>query len=129
MKGGANDSRFNRALDDLQLEFKALPVGISDAGSWHYAFIYDLTHRHLPELAPQARSIAEVDARVKLVELYLRSVGAVQEQDVARLFGWEKQKLDKALQVLREDGLIRTGLELECLGGTWLVLTEILQGV
>ncbi len=129
MKGGANDSRFNRALDDLQLEFKALPVGISDAGSWHYAFIYDLTHRHLPELAGQARSIAEVDARVKLVEWYLRSVGAAQEQDVARLFGWEKQKLDKALQVLREDGVIQTGLELDRLSGNWLALTEILQGV
>ncbi len=129
MKGGANDSRFNRALDDLQLEFKAVPVGISDAGSWHYAFIYDLTHRHLPELAPEARGIAESGARVKLVELYLRSVGAAQEQDVARLFGWEKQKLDKAIEALQEDGVLQTGLELDRLGGNWLALTEILQGV
>ena len=39
MRGGPNDTRFNRALDDLQLEFKAVPVGNSDAGSWHYAII------------------------------------------------------------------------------------------
>ena len=129
MRGGANDTRFNRALDDLQLEFKAVPVGISDAGSWHYAFIYDLTHRHIPELIYQSRGISELEGRAKLVELYLRSVGAAQEQDVARLFGWEKQKLDKAMQVLCEDGLIQTGLELDRLGGNWLALSEILQGV
>lgn len=129
MKGPTNDTRFNRALDDLQLEFKALPVGISDAGSWHYAFIYDLTHRHLPELIGQSRGIAEMEARVKLVELYLRSVGAAQEQDIARLFGWEMPKLCKALEILQGDGVIQTGLELAQLGGNWLALSEILQGV
>jgi hypothetical protein len=129
MKGPTNDTRFNRALDDLQLEFKALPVGISDAGSWHYAFIYDLTHRHLPELIGQARGIGELEARVKLVELYLRSVGAAQEQDIARLFGWEMAQLGKALEVLQGDGVIQTRLELAQLGGNWLALSEILQGV
>ena len=129
MKGPTNDTRFNRALDDLQLEFKALPVGISDAGSWHYAFIYDLTHRLLPELIGQSRGIAEMEARVKLVELYLRSVGAAQEQDIARLFGWEMPKLCKALEILQGDGVIQTGLELAQLGGNWLALSEILQGV
>jgi hypothetical protein len=129
MKGPTHDTRFNRALDTLQIEFKAVPVGISDAGSWHYAFIYDLTHRHLPELIYQARAIAELDARVKLIELYLRSVGAAQEQDMARLFAWDKQEVDKALEVLQGDGVIQTGLELDRLGGNWLVLSEILQGV
>ena len=129
MKGPTNDTRFNRALDNLQLEFKALPVGISDAGSWHYAFIYDLTHRHIPELIHQARGIAELEARVKLVELYLRSVGATQEQDIARLFGWEMQHVCNTLEILRRDGLIQTGLELARLGGNWLAISEILQGV
>ena len=129
MKGPSNDTRFNRALDNLQLEFKALPVGISDAGSWHYAFIYDLTHRHIPELISQARGIAELEACVKLVELYLRSVGAAQVQDIARLFGWEMQKVSKALEILQRDGVVQTDLELAQLGGNWLVLSEILQGV
>ena len=129
MKGPSNDTRFNRALDNLQLEFKALPVGISDAGSWHYAFIYDLTHRHIPELISQARGIAELEACVKLVELYLRSVGAAQVQDIARLFGWEMQKVSKALEILQRNGVVQTDLEFAQLGGNWLALSEILQGV
>ncbi len=129
MKGPTNDTRFNRALDDLQLEFKALPVGISNAGSWHYAFIYDLTHRHIPELIPQSGGIAELEARAKLVELYLRSVGATQVQDIARLFGWELQQVTKALEILQKEGVVQTGLELAQLGGSWLALSEILQGV
>jgi hypothetical protein len=129
MKGPTHDSRFNRALDDLQLEFKAVPVGISDAGSWHYAFIYDLTHRHLPDLIHQARKIPEMDARVKLIELYVQSVGAAQAQDIARLFAWDRQKVDKALELLQGDGVIQMDLEIDQLGGNWLVLSEILQGV
>ena len=129
MKGQSNNTRFNRALDDLQLEFKVLPVGISDAGSWHYAFIYDLTPRHYPELIDQARLISEWEARRKLVEIYLRSVGAIQAQDIARIFGWEIQHVHKVLRDLQQSGLIYTGLELAQLGGDWLALSEILQGV
>jgi hypothetical protein len=59
----------------------------------------------------------------------LRSVGAAQALDVARLFGWEKPKADQAMQVLQEQGLVQTGLELDRLGGDWLALSAILQGV
>ena len=129
MKGPTYDTHFNRAMDDLQLEFKALPVGISDAGSWHYAFIYDLTHRHMPELLIQSRGIVENEARKKVIELYLRSVGAAQEQDITRLFGWEMNKVAVALRGLQENGLVQAGIELAQLGGNWLVLSDILQGV
>jgi hypothetical protein len=45
-----SESRFNRALADLQADFKLIPVGTSQAGGWRYSFVYDLVHRHYPEL-------------------------------------------------------------------------------
>src|SRR5512136_1082139 len=83
----AKESVFNRALDDLQKDFKILPVGVAEVGAWKYAFRYEITSRHMPELPEQARLIGEAEARRKLVQLYLASVGAAQIRDVVRLFG------------------------------------------
>ncbi len=58
-----SESRFNRALADLQNDFKIMPVGVVDAGSWHYSFAYDLVARHEPGLIEKARFIGELDAR------------------------------------------------------------------
>jgi hypothetical protein len=84
----AKESAFNRALEDLQKDFKILPVGIAEAGAWKYAYRYDLTSRHFPDLPEQARTIGEAEAREKLSELFLRSVGAAQTRDLVKLFGW-----------------------------------------
>ena len=84
----AKESEFNKALEVLQGDFKILPVGVSDAGAWKYSFIYEIVTRHYPELAEKARFISEAEARRKLVELYFESVGAAQERDVNKLFGW-----------------------------------------
>lgn len=83
-----NEGRFNKAIADLQADFKVLPVGVTQAGAWHYAFAYDVTHRQYPELIEQTRFITEEQAREVLAALYLRSVGAAQERDFSRLFGW-----------------------------------------
>jgi hypothetical protein len=84
----AKESVFNRALDDLQKDFKIMPVGVAEAGAWRYAFRYAITARHMPELAEQARPVGEAEARQKLVGLYFASVGMAQYRDVTRLFGW-----------------------------------------
>ena len=94
-----SNSRFNRALEDLQVDFKILPVGISDAGAWHYAFRYDLTARHFPEIPEKARFIGEDQARQKLAELYWRSLGAAPVSEYLKLFGW---KPEMAMKVLDE---------------------------
>ena len=83
-----SESRFNRALSDLQADFKIMPVGVVDAGSWHYSFAYDIVAHHEPSLLEKARYLGELDARCKIVELYFRSVGVAQPRDLARLFGW-----------------------------------------
>ena len=106
MTSQESNSRFERALGLLQADFKILPVGVSDAGAWRYAFIYDLTHRHFPQIPEAARYIKEWDAHAKLVELYFNSVGASQLKDVAKLFGWRKNDIERAIRGLSERNLL-----------------------
>jgi hypothetical protein len=109
----------------LQSDFKILPVGISDAGAWRYAFIYDLTHRHYPELIDNARFIKENDARHKLIELYFRSVGAAEKRGVMKLFGWKKEVTESTIAFLVENGTLKGNLEMEDKTGVWFALPEL----
>lgn len=104
MTSRESDSRFNKALVDLQADFKVVPVGVARAGAWKYAFIYDLTARHFPDLPEQAHPISESSARQKLAELYFLSVGAASLKDVLRLFGWERPFAERALSALQSAG-------------------------
>jgi hypothetical protein len=122
----AKESAFNRAMEDLQKDFKILPVGIAEAGAWKYAFRYDITTRHMPELADQARPIGEAEARQKLVELYFASVGAAQIRDVTRLFGWLPELVKRTLERLVQAGnLAEAGHPQK--PGVWLVLPELVN--
>jgi hypothetical protein len=120
-----SDGRFNKALVDLQTGFQIMPVGISQAGRWHYAYIYEVVHRHCPELLEQARSISERLARQKLVELTLRSVGAAQVADLRKLFGWSAEDVGWAVNDLVKAGLARTGVQVENQSGEWICWTEL----
>jgi hypothetical protein len=86
----AKDTEFNKALEYLQSDFKILPIGVSEAGAWKYSFIYEIVPRHYPALPEKARKIGEREAREKLLELYFESVGAAQERNAVKLFGWKK---------------------------------------
>ena len=98
----AKDSEFNKALEYLQSDFKILPVGVSDAGAWKYSFIYQIVPRHFPDLPEKARAIGEGEARTKLLELYFESVGTAQVKDAAKLFGWKKELVTRAIVRLEE---------------------------
>jgi len=126
MTSPASNSPFQRALDWLQADFKILPVGIAQAGAWKYAFVYDLVHRHFPDLPEEAHAIRQTDARRKIAELYLRSVGAAQARDLARLFSWTPADTESALDVLAQAGLIMTGLRVAGQPGEWTALSELL---
>jgi hypothetical protein len=102
----AKESEFNKGLEQLQSDFKILPIGVSDAGAWHYSHIYELTSRHFPDLPQQARAISESQARTKLLELYFASVGAAQLRDVTKLFGWTKEILERTVNKLVEKDVI-----------------------
>jgi hypothetical protein len=123
----ARESVFNRALEDLQKDFKILPVGIAEAGAWRYAYRYDLTTRHFPDLPERARSIGESEARQKLAELYLRSVGAVQTRDIVKLFGWTSELARRTAGKLIQSGVIKEGVTHPNFKGEWLVLPELVN--
>jgi hypothetical protein len=121
----ASDSEFNRALEDLMADFKILPVGTAEAGAWHYAYQYDLTARHFPDLPEQARKIGESQARQKLIELYLDSVGATQLRAVTKLFNWPPELAKRTLAHLVQSGLLVEGLSHPQITGDWFALPEL----
>jgi hypothetical protein len=121
-----SESRFNRALELLQADFKILPVGVAQAGAWKYAFVYDLVHRFYPDLPEQARPIRQVDARRKLVELYLQAVGAAPEKAIVSLFGWSKGDADAAIDALAGAGVVEPGAAVDGQAGEWIALTALL---
>jgi hypothetical protein len=127
MTSKASDSPFNRALEFLQADFKILPVGVAEAGAWNYAFIYECVHRHYPDLPERARPIRQAQARRKLAELYLRSVGAARSRDLALLFGWPPREVAAALDALAHDGIIVPGVTVEGQGGEWVALAELVD--
>jgi predicted transcriptional regulator len=120
-----SDSRFNRAIADLQADFKIVPIGVARAGGWNYAFIYDITAHHFHELPEIAHSISEREARVKILERYFDSVGAAQITDITRLFKWEKQFVEKAVKDLADRGRVHRKLELKNSPGFWIALAEL----
>ena len=122
----ASDSPFNRALETLQSDFKILPVGIAQAGAWKYAFVYECVHRHYPNLLDQARAIRQAQARQHLIELYLRSVGAAQLNDLTLLLGWPKSEVAATAAMLAQNGAVRGGVEFVDRPGSWIVLTDLL---
>jgi hypothetical protein len=125
MTSTTSDSRFNKAISDLQADFKILPVGVTDSGAWHYAFAYDITARHYPDLPDRAQGIRESEARQKLVELYLRSVGVAQVRDVAKLFGWRPQQSERTVQTLVQAGILVSSIPVEKQPGEWLAIAEL----
>jgi hypothetical protein len=120
----AKESEWNRALEDLQMDFKILPVGVAEAGAWRYAFNYDIVPRHYPDLPEQARRISESKAREHLLELFFESVGAAQVRDVTRLFRWTAELGTRTLgQLEGRETLIRAQHPRK--PGDWLVLRRL----
>jgi len=122
-----SDSEFNRALEILQADFKILPVGVAEAGAWKYAFIYEITARHYPDLPEKARLIGEAEAREKLAGLYFASVGAAQLREVAKLFGWGPEITQRVVKRLLDKGQVTGGLTWPNQAGEWFVLSPLVE--
>ena len=120
-----SDALFNKALDGLQLTFRLLPIGIAQAGAWKYAFIYDIVARHYPDIVELAHPISEWDARRALIRAYLLSVGAARPVEVARMFGWPANVLERALRKLFETGDILGEVEIEGETGSYLAFPAL----
>ncbi len=120
----AKESEWNRALEDLQRDFKILPIGVAEAGAWKYAFIYEIAARHYPDLPDRARHIGEPDARRQLLDRYFASVGAAQPGEVRKLFGWSDELMGRALRGLAASGKIASAAHPKQ-GGDWWALTSL----
>lgn len=127
LSGSGSDSRFNRALEDLQIEFKVLPVGVAEAGAWNYAFRYDLVTRHFPDLIAQAGAITEPQARRWILERYFTSVGAIEKREAIRLFGWRPEAFERTLKSMLADGIIAEDIEIEGKTNPHLALASLLS--
>ena len=99
MSAEASKPRFEKALTELQVGLKVLPIGIAPVGAWRYAFIYEILPRWLPGLADRARPIRRAEARRAILDQYIHNAIASSLATSARLFGW---KLDDAKQTAAE---------------------------
>ena len=114
-------NRFNRALLELQADFKILPVGVTQSGGWRYSFAFDIVPRHLPDIISKTQKISEEIARKKLLDLYFLSTGAAQIRDVTKLFGWERMDTEIAIQNLIDEEKLFSDYSVTNLPGDWLV--------
>lgn len=96
---------FERALVELQMGMRLVPVGVAEAGAWRYAFVYDLPTRHIPELEAQAAAWSRSDARAELVARLVDNVVVASRREIARVFAvlrWTERELDGTLKRLTE---------------------------
>lgn len=106
LSGSNSTSPFNRALDLLQQQFKVLPIAISEAGAWKYAFVYDLTHRYFPELPEQARFISESRALEQILVQFFTTMGAANLKKITSLFQWSADRARNALDRMVKSGAL-----------------------
>ena len=95
-----SDTRFNKALIDLQVDLKILPVGISQAGRWRYAFVYDVFHHHYSQVIDQAHLINDNIARKELTLAYFSSLGAAKFSELCSFFHWKYLDTEKVVSQL-----------------------------
>lgn len=106
LSGSNSTSPFNRALDLLQQQFKVLPIAISEAGAWKYAFVYDLTHRYFSELPEQARFISESRALEQILMQFFTTMGAANLKKITSLFQWSADRTRNALDRMVKSGAL-----------------------
>lgn len=110
MSANSAKSRFGRALVELQVGLKVLPIGVAEAGAWRYAFLYELLPRWFPDVPEQARQIGRAEARRALVLRYLDNVVAADRKMIGKVFyvlKWTPTELDRTIDVLLQEGVVR----------------------
>jgi hypothetical protein len=123
MSAESAKSRFDRALVELQVGLKVLPIGVAHTGAWNYAFICELFQRWFPEVPEQAQAIKRSEARRVLVLRYIDNVVATDRKMIAKVFHvlkWTPKELDRTITALLEQRTV-TEMKIEGIQGTQLV--------
>jgi len=122
--------RFDRALVELQVGLKVLPIGVAEAGAWNYAFIYELLPRHFPQVVEQARALKRSEARRILVGRYIENVVVTERKAVGQVFHimhWTPLELERTVASLLDAGIVLE-TEVEGLQRLRLVAASALDG-
>jgi len=127
MTSAGSDSRFAKALTDLQKFFLLAPVDITDSGGWRYAFAYDIPARWRPDLLEQTRFISEKSARGVLLLNYLRSVGAARPQQISRLFGWPAEETRKTIADAAAHNELTENAAVAGESGSWVCMSQLFE--
>jgi hypothetical protein len=101
---GESGAKFHRALDELQGRFLIAKVGEEE--EWRNGFIWDAFHRWMPSVLEASSSLTTADAGARVLERYLRIVGAATERDIMDTFDWSPLLL---AQAVARAGLARAG--------------------
>jgi hypothetical protein len=129
MSAESAKSRFDRALVELQVGLKVLPIGVAEVGAWNYAFTYELFQRWFPEVPEQARAIKRSEARRVLVQRYLDNVVAADRRMIAKVFHvlkWTSRELERTIEALLERGSV-SEMEVEGIEGPQLASVRALE--
>ena len=129
MSAESAKSRFDRALVELQVGLKVLPIGVARTGAWNYAFTYELFQRWFPEVPEQAHAIKRSEARRVLVRRYLDNVVAADRNMVAKVFHvlkWTPKELERTIAALIEDKTARE-VQIKGLRASQLVSARVLE--
>jgi hypothetical protein len=109
LAASSSKSRFERGLVELQVDMKALPVGLAEEGAWRYSFRYDIPMRHYPDLVPEARKLTTAEAWEALVGAYIEGVVVAETRQIRQMFHIfepTKRDLDRALDTLTSKGRV-----------------------
>jgi hypothetical protein len=95
-----NTSRFNRAPELLQRDFRIIPSGISQNGRWKYAYIYQTVHSVFPELIERSLQINREKAFNTILRSYFQSNGTGTVKEIQKLFRWSEPDIHKSINSL-----------------------------
>jgi len=126
MSAEASKARFEKALTELQIGLKVLPIGVAEVGAWRYAFIYELLPRWLPDVPERARSIGRGRARQALLDQYLRNVIATTLPLASRLFSWALSDTRQAAEALAKEGRLSLDAKVAGIGELQMVTSDVL---
>ena len=110
MSAESAKSRFDRALVELQVGLKVLPVNVARTGALKYAFTYEIVQRWFSDLPAHARLIKRAEARRVLAQRYLDNVITADRRMITRVFHvlkWAPTELDRTIAALLEDGALQ----------------------
>lgn len=127
LSASENESRFNKALIELQADFKITPVGVSQTGGWNYSHIYDLTTRAYPDLQNDSRFIGDEEARITLIKNYFTTMGVAKIDQIEKLFQWHYTEINRAVQLLIRGGFLIPDISINNDRANWLGIISMLE--